>query len=183
MVTGKLKLVVIAIAVFSLYTYLVYSNASSAGYDEGYKTVKDEWIEEVRSKENELITLKEEISDLRDSSTSEIEDIKKEHEDEKRNLQKEHDSAISDLHDDIGGLRIDLRERNALKAPEASTPNPKRCDDGASGGKLPKDTARFLIDQAAKADEVAVRLSECQATIMLYIRTLNDYNRLLQKEP
>jgi hypothetical protein len=175
MLKSKLLLAILSISIFSLYTYLVYSN----GVDSGKAELISEYNEKLKEKEDKILKLKNDLVFERQAALTLNETLGMTYE-EKIDEQKEnYERAISELESDVFRLRVNIGEGDPI---ETGTPVPapaKACDNERPRTYLPKDTSRLLIEQASKADEVVEQLTACQQTIRLYLKLVDRYNALI----
>lgn len=176
-VKSKLLIAVISIAVFAFYTKGIWDYSSEVTETKINKLYADS----LKEKNDEILNLKSKLATSRQEGITANEELNEEYERKLHDQAIDYENTIEQLDSDIIGLRVHLQNRE--RTPETGTTvltDTQTCDNETDGAELPKETARFLISEAKRADDVIQQLTACQATVMLYIDIVNKHNALLE---
>lgn len=148
--------------------YGVYALGEHAGSNR----VEAEWGK-AQSKLNQKISrLEQQAREREQRHAEEVAGITDELYAELNHAKEERDSTIANLHNDNRKLRERFRQRTCVPGAEATSSQSGSDETGEAG--LSRTDEEFLIRIASQADEIAHRLTACQAILTTERKGLRD---------
>jgi len=161
----------------------IYSSGFTSGVSaadlKNSKALKEQSI----SYKQEVDRLKSTVSLLEDQISKSVSEIDTDY---INTLEKQNDE-LQDTLNAINSGSIRLYDNGTLPTTSDTTEatgdstTPASCgNNDTEGVKLSKETSRYLVQSASRADEYTGQLTACQNLVKTYLEVINQYNQSLQ---
>lgn len=121
------------------------------------------WEVQSWRKDKEIATMQETAAEKRAAAQTQAREKEQSLTNKADLLRKDKDVQITNIRSKLDAALVELRKRKERPAVVREVPGTPAACDGASGAELFREDAEFLRREAARADEIAVKLNACIA--------------------